>query len=81
MRCNKLKFERMYWYLLRYEPAGQDGYPQFANDLLHDGAMDASKCCIACGKCTELMRAGSMAGCVVRDPEYLPIYRRDVQGK
>lgn len=56
-------------------------YPQFANDLLHTGAMDANKCCIACGKCTELMRAGSTAGCVIRDPEYLPIYRRDVQGK
>lgn len=56
-------------------------YPQFANDLLKNGTMDASKCCIACGKCTELMRAGSTAGCVIRDPEYLPIYRRDVQGK
>lgn len=56
-------------------------YPQFANDLLKTGAMDANKCCIACGKCTELMRAGSTAGCVIRDPEYLPIYRRDVQGK
>lgn len=56
-------------------------YPQFANDLLKNGAMDADKCCIACGKCTELMRAGSTAGCVIRDPEYLPIYRRDVQGK
>ena len=43
--------------------------------------MDARKCCIACGKCTELMRAGSTAGCVIRDPEYLPIYQRDVQGK
>lgn len=56
-------------------------YPQFANDLLQNGVMDAGKCCIACGKCTELMRAGSTAGCVIRDPEYLPIYRRDVQGK
>lgn len=56
-------------------------YPQFANDLLHTGEMDARKCCIACGKCTELMRAGSTAGCVIRDPEYLPIYQRDVQGK
>lgn len=56
-------------------------YPQFAHDLLQTGEMDARKCCIACGKCTELMRAGSTAGCVVRDPEYLPIYQRDVQGK
>lgn len=56
-------------------------YPQFAHDLLHTGKMDERKCCIACGKCTELMRAGSTAGCVIRDPEYLPIYQRDVQGK
>ena len=37
--------------------------------------------CIACGKCTELMRAGSTAGCVIRDEVYLPIYRRDVKDK
>lgn len=56
-------------------------YPQFANDLLRDGTMRGEQCCIACGKCTELMRHGSTAGCVVRDPEYLPIYRRDVLKK
>lgn len=56
-------------------------YPQFPNDILHKGAMDPKQCCIACGKCTELMRAGSTAGCVIRDPAYLPIYQRDVQGK
>lgn len=34
---------------------------------------------ISCGKCSALMRAGSVAGCVVRDTEtYLPYYRRDV---
>lgn len=55
-------------------------YPEFAQDILKNGAMDAGKCCICCGKCTELMRAGSTAGCVIRDPAYLPIYRRDVQG-
>ena len=41
-------------------------YPDFANDCLH-GRMDPGKCCVACGKCTELMRAGGTAGCVVRD--------------
>lgn len=56
-------------------------YPDFARDLLQKGALEEKKCCITCGKCTELMRAGSMAGCVVRDQEvYLPLYRRDVQG-
>lgn len=55
-------------------------YPSFLSDLLEKGEMDASKCCIACSKCSQLMRAGSTAGCVVRDPEYLPIYKRDVLG-
>ena len=54
-------------------------YPEFPHDILEKGCMDSKKCCITCGKCTELMRAGSMAGCVVRDSGvYLPIYRRDV---
>lgn len=56
-------------------------YPQFPHDIFTKGAMEPNKCCIACGKCTELMRAGSTAGCVIRDEAYLPIYQRDVQGK
>ena len=54
-------------------------YPEFPNDIFQRGALDPKKCCITCGKCTELMRAGSTAGCVIRDPAYLPIYRRDVR--
>ena len=54
-------------------------YPAFARNLLETGRMDPKKCCIACGKCSALMRAGSVAGCVVRDAEaYMPYYRRDV---
>ena len=57
-------------------------YPDFAGDILEKGQMDPKKCCITCGKCTDLMRSGSMAGCVVRDTEtYLPLYRRDVLKK
>lgn len=56
-------------------------YPDFPQDIFKKGAMESNKCCIACGKCTELMRAGSTAGCVIRDEVYLPIYRRDVQDK
>lgn len=56
-------------------------YPDFPQDIFQKGAMEPNKCCIACGKCTELMRAGSTAGCVIRDEVYLPIYRRDVQDK
>ncbi len=55
-------------------------YPDFVHDLFEKGAMDPNKCCITCGKCTELMRAGSVAGCVVRDAEvYAPLYLRDVK--
>ncbi len=54
-------------------------YPDCPKDLFKTGALAPEKCCIACGKCSELMRAGSMAGCVVRDAEtYLPLYQRDV---
>lgn len=56
-------------------------YPDFAQDILQKGALDAAKCCITCSKCTELMRAGSTAGCVIRDPLYVPIYQRDVLKK
>lgn len=56
-------------------------YPDFPQDIFKKGGMEPNKCCIACGKCTELMRAGSTAGCVIRDEAYLPIYRRDVQDK
>lgn len=56
-------------------------YPDFPQDIFQKGAMEPNKCCIACGKCTELMRAGSTAGCVIRDEVYLPIYRRDAQDK
>mgnify|MGYP000965362600 CR=1 FL=1 len=50
-------------------------YPTFACDILKNGSLDTRKCCIACGKCSELMRAGRVAGCAIRDRElYLPIF-------
>ncbi len=52
-------------------------YPDFANDILHEGGLKSAQCCLACSKCTEVMRAGGMAGCVVRDREvYVPIYKQ-----
>lgn len=52
-------------------------YPDFAKDILFDGALKKEKCCIACGKCTEIMRAGSTPGCVIRDAKvYAPIYKQ-----
>lgn len=57
-------------------------YPDFAADLLEQGGMKREKCCIACSKCTEIMRDGGTSGCVIRDKEvYLPIYRGRPGGK
>lgn len=54
-------------------------YPSFYADFLKNGGLDRMKCCLACGKCTELMRHGAVAGCPVRDSEvYMPIYRKYV---
>ena len=51
-------------------------YPSFPNDLFA-GEIDRKKICVACSKCTELMRAGSVTGCIVHDSEiYLPLYRQ-----
>lgn len=51
-------------------------YPDFANDILRDGALDKKKLCLCCSKCTELMRNGSTPGCVVRDPLYTDLYKQ-----
>lgn len=51
--------------------------PGFAGEVLREGGLDPRRCCVACGKCSELLRAGEPAGCVVRDGErYLEPYRR-----
>ncbi|MDR0796727.1 MAG: hypothetical protein LBE79_11890 [Tannerella sp.] len=57
-------------------------YPDFAKDILLHGAMIRSKCCTTCTKCTELMRFGGQAGCVVKDSKiYLPIWRQATNGR
>ena len=57
---------------------GAFAYPDFANDIIHKDSMDEKKCCITCSKCTELMRAKSFAGCVIRDSKvYGPLYKKD----
>lgn len=57
-------------------------YPDFARDILKHGKMLRQKCCIACSKCTIIMRNGGKTGCVVRDSEiYAPIYREGRSGK
>ena len=51
-------------------------YPDFAKEILTRGEMDPKKICIACSKCTELMRSpGGTPGCVIRDPLYTKLYQ------
>lgn len=55
-------------------------YPTFAEDILSGKGLDPKQCCIACGKCTQLMRFASTAGCVVRDKVYTKLYQDVVKG-
>lgn len=55
---------------------GSFAYPDAPLDLRDHGRLDPRKCCIACSRCTELMRSRQIAGCVIRDPSiYRPVYR------
>ncbi len=57
-------------------------YPDFANDILHQGGLKKEKCCIACSNCSNMMRAGGVAGCPIRDREvYAPLYKQYCGGK
>jgi len=49
-------------------------YPRFYRDFLA-GQFDPRKCCLACSKCTELMRAGQGSGCAVFNEYYRNLYR------
>ncbi len=50
--------------------------PEFGQQILEKGELDPKKCCISCSKCTELMRKGTVTGCVIRDSKtYLPYYK------
>ena len=56
---------------------GGFAYPDFARDILSGRGMQADKCCVTCGLCTRIMRAGGRPGCPVRDSAwYLLEYRR-----
>jgi 2,4-dienoyl-CoA reductase-like NADH-dependent reductase (Old Yellow Enzyme family) len=51
-------------------------YPEAPRDMLRDGTLRREKCCVACSKCTQLMRDHGRTGCVIRDSElYGPFYR------
>lgn len=51
-------------------------YPDAPRDLLTGEGQDPRKQCIACSKCTQIMRDGGKTGCVVRDAKiYAPLYK------
>lgn len=57
-------------------------YPDCAKDITIGFGLDKKKICIACGKCSEVMRAGGTPGCVIRDGEiYAKLYKELVLGK
>ncbi len=49
-------------------------YPTFYRDY-QNGAFDSKKCCLACSKCTELMRNKKVSGCAVFNECYRDLYR------
>ena len=49
-------------------------YPMFYRDLLN-GCFEPKKCCLACSKCTELMRAKQVSGCAVFNEYYRELYK------
>ena len=49
-------------------------YPNFYRDF-KNGEFDPKKCCLACSKCTELMRAKQVSGCAVFNEYYRNLYK------
>lgn len=52
-------------------------YPDAPIDILKKKKLFPEKSCIACSKCTQIMRDHGRTGCVIRDQEiYLPLYKK-----
>lgn len=49
-------------------------YPSFYRDF-SNGCFATKKCCLACSKCTELMRAKQVSGCAVFHEYYRNLYK------
>ena len=50
-------------------------YPEFYRDY-QAGRFDPKKCCLACSKCTELMRGKQVSGCAVFQEYYRELYKQ-----
>jgi 2,4-dienoyl-CoA reductase (NADPH2) len=60
---------------------GAFAYPDFARDLVNQGALPARGVCITCSRCTQIMRDHGPTGCVPFDREvYGPIYQSGRRG-
>jgi 2,4-dienoyl-CoA reductase-like NADH-dependent reductase (Old Yellow Enzyme family) len=55
------------WAVLVGQGRSAFAYPDAARDILRHGRMDPAKTCITCSGCSQIMRDGTMTGCVVRD--------------
>ncbi len=52
-------------------------YPEAPKAILNGEDMQASKCCITCSKCTQIMRDHGRTGCVIKDSEiYAPLFKQ-----
>jgi 2,4-dienoyl-CoA reductase-like NADH-dependent reductase (Old Yellow Enzyme family) len=61
----------------RFVGAGREAFahPAFADELLREGRIRADRACITCSSCSQLMRDGSVTGCVPRDKSvYSPVF-------
>lgn len=56
-------------------------YPDLANDIISNGHLEHSKCCVTCSLCTKIMRGGGRTGCPVRDQEVYLAELRKVEAK
>ena len=50
-------------------------YPTFYRDFTQE-SFTPQKTCLACSKCTELMRAGQVSGCAVFNEYYRELYKK-----
>ncbi len=44
--------------------------PDFPKQIFQEGKINKNQVCIACSKCSELMKNNQNVGCVTRDPQY-----------
>lgn len=56
-------------------------FPDWVNHLEEHASLPEDRLCISCSACSQLLRDGLCAGCIVRDVDvYLPIYKQGRSG-